>query len=219
MEISGLQAERRDASGTRSARRLRREGKLPAVIYGHGQEPQNVAISAHDFGGLLDGGAHVLELQMGGGKQQVLIKDVQYDYLGSNPVHVDFTLVDLTEKVQVSVPLEFKGTPVGTHEGGVLDHSMVDLEVECLVTDIPESIRVNTSDMKLGDSMHVHELELPAGLTAVSPAESIICSVRAKTVAAEVQAEEEGEEGAEEGPEIIGRKEKEEGGEKSDSNE
>ncbi len=213
MEIATLQAETREAGGTRAARRLRRQGKVPAVIYGHGQSPENVAVSARDLSNLLEHGAHVLQVSVEGQNRQVLIKDVQFDHLGTDPVHVDFTHVDLAERVHVSIPLEFRGTPVGTHEGGVLDHGLVDLEVECLVTEIPESIRVNVADMKLGDLLHVRDLELSESVRAVTPAEAIVCSVRAKTAAAAVAEEAEAEAGAEEEPEVIGHKQKEEGAE------
>ena len=209
MEIATLQAETREARGTRAARRLRRQGKVPGVIYGHGQAPENVTVSAHDFSNLLEHGAHVLELNIGRAKRRVLIRDVQFDHFGAEPIHVDFALVDLTERVHVSVPLEFRGTPVGTHEGGVLDHGLVDLEVECLVTEIPVSIRVNVADMKLGDILHVRDVQLPENLSAVTSDEAIVCSVRAKTAAA-VAEEPEVEKEAEAEPEIISRKEKEE---------
>jgi large subunit ribosomal protein L25 len=208
MEIAKLQAQTREVGGTRAARRLRSQGKLPGIIYGHGETPESVAVSVEEFSYLLEHGKHVLELDLGGASRQVLIKDVQYDHLGDAPIHVDFARVDLTERVTVAVPLEFRGIPVGTHEGGVLDHSMVDLEVECLVTEIPDSIRVNVVDLKVGDFVHVRDVELPANMKAVSPADAIVCSVRAKTAAAVIE-EEEVEEEAPEQPEIIGRKEKE----------
>jgi large subunit ribosomal protein L25 len=209
MQIQELKAESREAGGTRAARRLRREGKVPAVIYGHGQTPENIAVSAHELSNLLEHGAHLVELNVGSnGKRQVLIRDVQVNHLGQEPIHVDFTLVNLTERVHLSVPLEYKGTPVGTHEGGVLERGLGDLEVECRVTEIPESIRVNVGDMKLGDMLHVSDLKLPENVKAISPAEAIVCHVRAKTAAAEVEEAVEGEEEAQ--PEIIGRKEKEE---------
>lgn len=208
MEIAKLKAEARPSKGTREAQRVRRGGRLPAIIYGHGQKPESVAVVAEDFTYLLEQGRHLLEIDVAGNKHSVLIKDVQYDHLGAVPIHVDFALVDLTERVEVSVPLEFRGTPVGTHEGGALDHGRVDLEIECKVTEIPESIRVNVSEMKLGDILHVRDLELPAGMKAVTAADAIVCSVRAKTAAAEVE-EVAGEEGAQQ-PEIIGRKEEEE---------
>jgi len=210
MEIAQLQAEPREEHGTRAARRLRRQGKLPGIVYGHGETPERVAVVEYDLKNMLEHGSHVLALKVGSQDKRVLIKDVQFDHMGIKPVHVDFMLVDLNERVHVSVPLDFRGTPVGTYEGGLLEHEMVDLEVDCLVTEIPDSIRVNVADLAVGQSLHVRDLELPANITAVTQGETIVCAVRAKKVAAEDEAVEvEGEGPAE--PEIIGRKEKEEG--------
>lgn len=209
MEIEKLHVEMREAKGTRAARRLRREGKLPAVIYGHGETPENVVVDVHDLSNLLEHGVHVAELDLGGSNRQVLIKDVQFDHLGLAPIHVDFTRVDLTEQVTVSVPLEFKGTPVGTHEGGALEHLMVDLEVKCLVTQIPESVRINVGEMKLDDVLYVRDITLPENVVAILPPETIVCAVRARAEAEEVEEVAVKEETPGQ-PEIIGRKEKEE---------
>ena len=94
------------------------------------------------------------------------MKEVQYDHLGIEVIHVDFARVSLDEKVEVTVPLELKGTPKGEAEGGVLSQIMNELEVECLVTDIPDVIRVNVSEMKLDDVLHIKDLKLPAGVVA-----------------------------------------------------
>ena len=206
MQIATLQAEARQAGGTREARRVRRDGKVPGVIYGHGKTPENLAVPVRDLGNLIEQGAHLIELTIGSEKRQVLIKEVQFDHLGDVLVHVDFTHVDLTERVHVSVPLEFRGTPVGTHEGGRLEHGLMDIEVECVVTLIPESIRVNVGEMKVADVIHVRDLDLLEGMMAVTPAEMIVCTVRA-AVAADVEDEGEGEGGESAEPEIIGRKE------------
>jgi len=210
MEITQLPAEKRESLGTKVSRRLRKEGKMPAIIYGHGQAPESVAVPVRDLRTVLEDGAHLVELKIDGAAQQCLIKDVQFDHLGILPVHADFTRVDLNERVKVRVPLEFRGTPIGVNEGGLLDHDMVDIEIECLVTEIPDSIRVNVANLKLGQSLHVKELELPGSVKAISPAEQIVASVRAK--AAEVEVTAPTEEGAAQ-PEIIGRKEKVEEGE------
>lgn len=207
MEIAQLKAETRQGVGSAVARRLRKAGKLPAVLYGHGQRPENLVVSAHDVQDLLEHKTHVLELLVGSGRQQVLIKDVQFDHLGLRPIHVDFARVSLTERVEVSVPLDYRGTPVGVTEGGVFDAAVVDIEIECLVTEIPESVRVNVADLKIGDLLHVKDLVLPEGIKAVTPGETIVCSVRAKVAEEEVVAAAEAEEGPAE-PEIIGRKEK-----------
>lgn len=211
MEITQLPAEKRDSLGTKVSRRLRKAGKLPAIIYGHGQAPESVAVPVHDLRTVLEHGAHLVELKINGAAQQCLIKDVQFDHLGILPVHADFARVDLNERVKVRVPIEFRGTAVGVLEGGLLDHDMVDIEIECLVTEIPDSIRVNVAHLKLGQSLHVKEVEMPGTIKAISPPEAIVASVRAK--AAEIEVTAPTEEAATAGPEIIGRKEKVEEGE------
>lgn len=207
MQIAKLKAEARQGQGTKIARRLRKTGRLPAIIYGHGEAPEPVIVGRHELEGALEGGAHLVELDLDGSARQVLIKDVQFDHLGIEPLHVDFARVDLNERVKVSVPLEFKGTPVGVAEGGVFDQNMADIEIECLVTEIPQSIRVSVADLKLGAMLHVRELQLPANVEAVAAAEAIVCSVRAKVSEEAVAATPEE---ADAQPEIIGRKEKEE---------
>jgi len=211
MQIATLQAESREAGGTRTARRLRRTGKLPGVIYGHNEEPETVAVDAHDLSVLLEHGAHVLELNVEGSKKQVLIKDVQLDHLAASPIHVDFTRIDMDERVHLSVPLEYRGEPIGIHEGGLLEHNLVDLEIECRALEIPEVIRVNVSHLNVGESLHVNQIEMPEGTKAVTSGETIICAIRKKEVAVVEEAEvAEQEAPATEEPEIIGHKEKEE---------
>jgi len=170
MEIAQLKAEERQTRGTAEARRLRKVGKLPAVLYGHGQATESLAVPLHDLKNLIERKTHVLELLTGKGRQQALIKEVQFDHLGATPIHVDFARVSLTERVEVSVPLEFRGTPVGVADGGVLDTTRVDMEIECVVTEIPESIRVNVADLKIGDFVHVKDVVLPEGVKAITPA-------------------------------------------------
>lgn len=217
MDIAILKAEVRDASGTRAARRLRDTGQVPGIIYGHERAPETVSVSAYDLVNAIERGAHVIEINLGAKKQQALIKEVQYDHLGDQLLHVDFVRVSMSDRVQVSVPLEFKGIPAGAHDGGTLDHGLVDVEIECLVTQIPEVIRVNVADMHLGDILHVSDLELPEGMTAVSPPEAIVCSVRALARVAEEEGTVEAAEGEAAEPEIIGRKEKEQEQESSES--
>ncbi len=211
MEMTKLRGDARQARGKREVQRLRREGKVPAVVYGHGQEPQSVAVDYEGLEFLLEHGAHIVELEMGGRAQPVLIKQVQFDPLGQTPLHVDFVWVDLDERVSVSVPLEFRGTPVGLNEGGLLEEHLVDLEIEALATQIPETIRVNINDLDVGQSLRVSDLVLPSGVAALTDGDTLVCAVRAKAVATEeeVAAEEAAEEGAAE-PELIRRPKEEE---------
>jgi len=208
MATATLEAELRQIGGTRAARRLRRDGKVPAIIYGHGETPEPIAVNAHELSLLIEHGAHLLELNVNGSPRQVLIKDVQFEHLGIRPVHVDFVRVSAHERVRVKVPVELKGTPAGTLEGGTLEHELVDLEIECLATEIPASIRVSVTDLGVGQSLHVRDLVLPENVTAVPPAETIVCAVRVKKEVEEVAPAAPAEGGAAE-PEIIGRKEKE----------
>ena len=215
MDIAKLEAQERQARGSSEARRLRKQGKLPAIIYGHGEAPQNIAVDQHALNQVLEHGKRIVDLAMGGAAQAALIKDVQFDYLGTNPVHVDFMRVSRDERVTVSVPLEFKGTPAGVAEGGVFVHDQVDIEVECLATEIPESIRVNVGALKIGDALHVRDLELPEGVKAISAAETVVCGVKLKREEEEAPAVAAAEAGPAE-PEIIGRKEKEAEGEEAE---
>lgn len=211
MEIAKLEATSRKVGGSREARRLRKQGKLPGILYGHKQDPESVAVNCHELEVLLEHGAHLIELNMGGQLQPALIKDVQFSFLGTDPVHVDFVRVARDERVTVSVHLEFKGTPVGVQEGGVLEHDMMDLEVECLATEIPDSIRVNVGALLIGSSLHVRDLELPANVVAVSSPDALVCSVRAKEAEVEVAPVAEGEAAAE--PEILTRRKEDDAGE------
>jgi len=217
MDITTIQAQKREAHGSRAARRLREEGKLPGIVYGHGEDPQNVIVGTRELAGAVRHGQHIVQLELDGQTKQVLIKDVQYDHLAMTPVHVDFLRVDLHQRVTVTVPLEFKGTPAGIAEGGIFESTMGDIEVECTVTEIPSSIRVTTTELKIGDAIHVRDLQLPPNVAAKASPEAIVCAVRAKAaeevVAAPVA---EGAEPAE--PEIITRREKveEEGAEEKE---
>ncbi len=209
MQIASLKAEKREGRGTRVARRLRKSGQLPAIVYGHGETPEQLSVNGRDLSNLLQQGSHLVALDVGGAEHHVLIKDVQFDHLGISVMHVDFTRVDLNERVTVSVPLEFRGTPAGVAAGGLLDPVLLDLEIECLVTEIPDSIRVNVSHLNLGDSLHVRDIAMPANMTAALDGDLIVCSVHVKAAAVEEVAAAADEEAAVQ-PEIIGRREKEE---------
>jgi large subunit ribosomal protein L25 len=145
-------AEPRSELGSRANKRLRDAGKLPGVIYGHKLAVVPITLPKKEVVKHLDKGAHLFALTVGGQAENVLVKDVQYDHLGMEVLHVDFTRVDLTERVEVTVPLELKGDPKGEAEGGVLTQVVSELEIECVVTDIPSAIVHNVSDMGQGDA-------------------------------------------------------------------
>src|SRR5262245_55035514 len=135
-EIPTMNASPRERTGTRYSYRLRRDGKLPAVIYGHKQEPLHVTVDTAELVGHLHKGAHVLKLNLDKGKVETcLIKDVQYDYLGDEVIHADLARIDLTEQVELSVPIEVKNKdmcPALKTTGAILHMSRQDLEIRCL---------------------------------------------------------------------------------------
>src|SRR5690242_17219498 len=200
-----MTAQPRPAGGSRAHLRLPDRGPLPGVVYGHKEAVVPVTLPQKELVGHLNHGAHVFAQALDGKSQKVLVKEVQYDHLGIEVIHVDFARVSLDEKVEVTVPLEFKGTPKGEADGGVLQQLISDLEVECLVTDIPASIRVNVADLGVDDVLHVSDLQLPPGVRALQDAELLVATVKIIEEEEAAPAAAAAAEGAAE-PEVIGRK-------------
>src|SRR5881227_2023107 len=163
-QTAQISAKPRPELGSRANKRLRDAGFIPGVIYGHKEAVIPVTLPKKEVVNHIHSGAHLFDLNLDGKSEKVLVKEVQYDHLGMEVLHVDFARVSLDEKVEVTVPLELKGEPKGTAEGGVLQQIISALEIECLVTDIPEIIRHNVSEMALDDVLHIKELQLPPGV-------------------------------------------------------
>src|SRR5437867_989417 len=170
-------AKPRSELGTRANKRLRSSGLLPGVIYGHKEAVVPVSLPKKEVVNHLNRGAHVFDVSLDGKSEKVLVKEVQYDHLGMEVLHVDFARVSLDEKVEVTVPIELKGEPKEA-EGGVLQQVINELEIECLVTEIPEVIRISVVDMKIGDVIHVRDLPLPPGVTTKQEPEAIVVTVK-----------------------------------------
>src|SRR3954464_16072748 len=150
-----ITAKPRPELGSRANRRLRGTGLVPGVVYGHKEAVVPVSLPRKELVGHLNKGAHLFDLSLDGKSEKVLVKEVQFDHLGLEVLHVDFARVSLDEKVEVTVPLELKGEPKGEAEGGVLQQIVAELEVECLVTEIPDKIVHNVSEMALNDVVHI----------------------------------------------------------------
>lgn len=210
-KIPSIQVQKRDKLGSRYAARLRQGGRLPAVIYGHGQEPLHVSLDRKELVDLLHTRARLLEAQVDTQKQPVLVKEVQWDHLGTDLIHLDLTRVDLTEKVTVKVPLQFAGDAEGLkEEGAILERPVTELEVECVVTEIPDQIKVDVSALKVGDALTVKDIKLPEGVVSKLDPETVVATI--SIVQEEVVEVVPTAEGAAE-PEIIGKKAGEEGAE------
>jgi large subunit ribosomal protein L25 len=199
-------AQTRNQLGSRANKRLRDTGMLPGVIYGHKEAVIPVTLPKKEVVIHLNRGAHLFDLALEGKSEKVLVKEVQYDHLGSEVIHIDFARVSLDEKVELTVPLELKGTPVGEADGGMLQQIISELEIECLVTDIPDKIIASVAEMKLDDVLHIKDLKLPAGVKVLQDEDLIVATV--KEIAEEESTEAAEGETAE--PEVIGKK-KEEG--------
>src|SRR4051794_33650938 len=166
-QSANISVKPRPELGSRANKRLRDSGFIPGVIYGHKEAVVPVTLPKKETVGHLAHGAHVFNLALDGKSETVLVKEVQYDHLGVEVIHVDFARVSLDEKVEVTVPLELKGDPKGEADGGVLQQIVAELEIECLVTEIPDAIRHNVSDMALNDVLHIKDLKLPPGVRAL----------------------------------------------------
>ncbi len=195
-----LKAEIREQTGSTHAVKVRKQGRIPAVVYGHKQEPMAISLDAHNLVEGLHHGHRVFDVQIGKKKETIIIKDLQYDYLGRDIIHVDLMRVDVTETVRVTIPIELKGEARGVHEGGIIEAPTDHLEVECKVTDIPETIVIGVKDMGIGDTLYASDIELPRGVKLVSAPSTLL--VTCSLVAA--KSTEELEEEVPAAPEVIG---------------
>jgi large subunit ribosomal protein L25 len=210
-EMVQLTVQPRDGHGTIAARRLRKQGLIPAVIYGHKQATVAVALPRDEFEKAIRQGSRVLDLALQGNVERTLIQDVQWDHLGQDVLHADFRRVSKDERVQVEVRIHLRGTAPGVKAGGVLDQPLHVIEVECLVTEVPESIRVNVGELQIGGVLHVRDLVLPPGVTTTADPDAVVVQVTAPQAEAEAEAAAPAAEQAE--PERIGRQKAEEPGE------
>lgn len=161
-ETPVLNAKTRERLGSRYAKRLRAAGQLPAVVYGHKQEPTPVTLDAREAVRHISKGEKVFSLNIDGKQQYVLLKDLGYDYLGTNIVHADFARVDLNERVDTHAHLKFVGEPIGMKKAGaVLVHPVNEISLNCLVTNIPDHIEVDISGLDVGDMLQAGQINLP----------------------------------------------------------
>ena len=219
-----LTAERRAGTGKGAARKLRAAGRVPAVIYGHGREPEALSLSQTELEKALIGiaaASTVFDLTVDGKPVKTLIREIQRTAVRRNIVHVDFFEIHADEKITLRVPVHLVGTPDGVRNaGGVLDQVLRDLEIEVLPAHIPERVELDVSALTIGKSLHVRDVHLPHA-TILTHLDDTVCTVvppRVEEVVAPVaeaavepaepelirkpRAEEEGEaEGAEEAEE------------------
>jgi large subunit ribosomal protein L25 len=214
MERQTLQAFERKELKKGAARRLRREGKIPGIIYGS-HVPKPVAVLHREFEKKFHTVSEntIITLELGKETHDVLVKDYQEDIIKGLITHIDFYEIEKGKVLRTNIPVEIVGLAPGVKEGGLIEERLHEIEVECLPRDIPESFKVDVSSMEIGDTIHVGELEVPAGVRILSMTDQVLVTV---TTQKEVLEPEEGEEGKEAAAEGEKGAEGEDSGEESE---
>lgn len=214
MAVISLKGERRAGLGKGGARKARAAGRIPGIVYGHGETPVPVSISAREFELAMlqhKGGNAIINLALDPGEYTTLIRDVQYDPLSRLIMHLDFQHISLTETVEVKVNVHLSGLAIGVKDGGgVLEQITREVEVRCLPTAIPPAIELDVSALGIGQSLHVRDL-VAEGLTVLSDPDQTVATVVAPTVAEDKPADVAAAGPAE--PEVVSARGKKEEGE------
>ncbi|MCD6343755.1 MAG: 50S ribosomal protein L25, partial [Spirochaetaceae bacterium] len=178
MDSMQLVVEKREASNKGAARELRRNGRIPAVLYGEG-EPKAVSVDAREWalGFQNISGNTIVKLKIDKDEHNVLIKDTQDDILSGKVRHIDFYAIHAGKKLTTFVPVRLEGSPVGVLEGGILEHKIELIEVVCLPKDMPEVFIVDVSELNVGDSLHVGKILVPEGVEIRTDADSTLAVV------------------------------------------
>ena len=204
MAVISMPAEKRDGLGKGGARKARAAGKIPGVLYGHGETPMAVSVVARTFQLALQkhkGGNAIVNLALDGGTEvTALIRDVQYDPITHHVLHLDFQHISLTEKVEVEVTVHLAGIPVGVKDGGgILEHITRSVEVRCLPTSIPAALEVDVTRLNIGESVHARDIVVQ-DFELLSDPDTTIATVVAPTVIEETAT---AEGGAAAEPEVV----------------
>ena len=207
-----LNVQARTAGGTGDARRLRKTGLIPAIVYGKGVEPKCISVDATEWQLLSRNELNILSLVEDGKETLVLLKEVQHDPIRNRTRHLDFQAIRMDQKIKAHVAVRpGHALPAGASAGGLLEQNIHEIEVESLPQDLPEEIIVDVSGMNLGDMIHVGDIQMPEGVVAVTHADIVVFTEVDENAAAaeeEEAAPAEGEEAAE--PEVIAEKKTEE---------
>ena len=212
MEMT-LKARMRDERGSTAAKRMRREGELPANIAGLGKDPRAVAVSEHAFEKLYRSGAQLITIETPDESVEALIREVQLNAFGDKVLHIDFEEIQRGVTLQVEIPLEFFGEPVGVADGGIFQTVLDRLNVSCMPRNIPESIEIDVRELEAGSNITMADVVLPEGVTLEDVEPDEVIAMVSLPVGDEDEEGEEGEETAEGGsqPEVIGKGKEEEG--------
>ena len=178
MKVVTLKALEREPGGSAGARRTRRAGQMPAVVYGEGEIPSHITVDSATFRHAVESGARVIDLDNEeGADTRVLLKDLQYDALGLKLLHADFLRLSANTKIALAVPLELLGTPKGVQQGGVLTVQSGTVTLRCLPADIPENVAIDVSAMEMGESVKAGDVTLPENVELADDADQVLFTV------------------------------------------
>ncbi len=215
-DTQALEVELREPGSSNKASRLRRAGKVPAVLYGGGRDTRSISVDPRTLIEILrseHGQNTILSLRVGDGAEQTaLIHDYQVDPISRRLQHVDFRRIDLKVEIEVNIPVEIVGEPVGVRvDRGILDMILREVHVKCLPTNIPDSLKVDVTELSIGDVAQVSDLEIPDGVEVLVDSDQTLLTIAPPTVAIEDEVTEEEEDllGELEEPELIGREDEE----------
>ena len=186
-----LTATVRDETGSSAARRLRRRGLMPAILYGKETDPVALSVPTDKVLAVVRHGHHMVDLKVGDEQTKALVRQVQYGPFGREVLHLDLVRVSLTDRVRITVPVELRGTARGVELGGVLEQPVHEVEVECVATALPDAIVLRVSSLAVGEALHVRDLELPEGVDVLADPDLVVVHVSEprKTPEAEAEAE------------------------------
>jgi large subunit ribosomal protein L25 len=191
MDKKTLTVSERIVKGKSINRGLRRTGQIPAVIYGH-NKPVTISLDEHEFMGKFRDMPEnvIINLEMGGKKFDVLIKDFQEDIVKGKVTHIDFFEIEKGKLLRTHVPIHLHGTAIGVKEGGLLEHLLHEVEIECLPQDLPETIQIDVTDLQAHQSIHVKDIPAMQGVKILNSQDQVVCLVEVKAIVEEEVAEE-----------------------------
>jgi large subunit ribosomal protein L25 len=219
-----IKAGKRDVFGKNAARRLRKEGKIPVILYGAKTATVPLTVDKRDLFTILkseSGENTIFKVSYDTKKTNAMIKEIQRDPVSDEILHTDFIQIAMDKRIEVSVPLNVKGEAIGVKaEGGFVDVVTREVEIECLPKNIPESIAVDISELHLNQSLKIEDLQLPEGVEVLTDPNTVIVNIEPPQAEEEIVEEEEEEIiGEEEEPEVIKKEKAEEEGEEEEGEE
>lgn len=204
-----LTTAKRTELGSLNVRRLRREGYVPAVVYGRGEESTPIKIPEREILSLIAHGGHIFKLT-GDLKDDVMIKDVQWNAFGTEVLHLDFLRIRADEVVELEIQIELVGEAPGTHSGGVVRQFLHEVEIQCPANAVPDRLELSINELELGQALTAADIPLPEGAKLVTDPDTTVVTCEEPTEMPEEEAE--GELGAAAEPEVIGKPDSEEAG-------